>query len=143
MKGFRDSVPKPYFGKIKKIAVRMFVDVHCPDRVEPAALDDYLERGWFRMGQTIFTTNWLNFRDTFYSAIWLRVLLDDYTEDHTQKKLLQKNSRFHTEIRPSVITIEKNCSIFDTNNQFHSKRRPRFKLYCLEIPITTSSIHSK
>ncbi|MEI9917558.1 MAG: arginyl-tRNA--protein arginylyltransferase [Bacteroidota bacterium] len=85
----------------------MFVDVHCPDSLEPAALDDYLQRGWFRMGQTIFTTNWLNFRETFYSAIWLRVLLNDYVADSTQKKLLQKNSRFHTEIRPAVITIEK------------------------------------
>ena len=85
----------------------MFVDVQCPDRLEPATLDDYLERGWFRMGQTIFTTNWLNFRDTFYSAIWLRVLLDDYVADNTQKKLMQRNSRFHTEIRPAVITIEK------------------------------------
>jgi len=85
----------------------MFVDVQCPDRLEPAALDDYLERGWFRMGQTIFTTNWLNFRDTFYSAIWLRVLLDNYVADNTQKKLMQRNSRFHTEIRPAIITIEK------------------------------------
>jgi arginyl-tRNA--protein-N-Asp/Glu arginylyltransferase len=85
----------------------MFVDVHCPDNLEPAALDDYMERGWFRMGQTIFTTNWLNFRDTFYSAIWLRVSLNDFVADSTQRKLLQKNSRFHTEIRPAVITIEK------------------------------------
>lgn len=85
----------------------MFVDVQCPDRLEPAALDDYLERGWFRMGQTIFTTNWLNFRDTFYSAVWLRVLLRDYVVDSTQKKLMQKNSRFQTEVRPAAITVEK------------------------------------
>jgi len=85
----------------------MFVDVHCPERVEPAALDSYLERGWFRMGQTIFTTNWLNFRDTFYSAIWLRIQLNNYTADATQAKLLQKNSRFQTEIRPATLTIEK------------------------------------
>jgi len=85
----------------------MFVDVLCPEKLEPQELDDYLERGWFRMGQTIFTTNWLNFKDTFYSAIWLRVLLPDYSADSTQKKLFQKNSRFVTEIRPASITIEK------------------------------------
>jgi arginyl-tRNA--protein-N-Asp/Glu arginylyltransferase len=85
----------------------MFVDVNCPDRLEPAALDDYLERGWFRMGQTIFTTNWLNFRDTFYSAIWLRLLLHDYVADGNQKKLMKKNSRFRTEVRPATIDIEK------------------------------------
>lgn len=86
---------------------RMFVDVHCPERLEGKALDLYLERGWFRMGQTIFTTNWLNFRETFYSAIWLRVLLNEYTPDTTQKKLIQRNSKFKTEIRPASITIEK------------------------------------
>lgn len=85
----------------------MFVDVHCPENLEPQVLDDYLERGWFRMGQTIFTTNWLNFKETFYSAIWLRVDLTDYTPDSAQKKILKNNSRFRTEIRRASITIEK------------------------------------
>lgn len=85
----------------------MFVDVHCPENLEPESLDNYLERGWFRMGQTIFTTNWLNFKETFYSAIWLRVLLSDYTADSTQKKLMKSNSRFRTEVRRASITIEK------------------------------------
>ena len=85
----------------------MFVDVNCPESLKPQGLDEYLERGWFRMGQTIFTTNWLNFKETFYSAIWLRLQLNDYSADGTQKKLLQKNLRFQTEIRPASITIEK------------------------------------
>lgn len=85
----------------------MFVDVHCPDQLAPTELDAYLERGWFRMGQTIFTTNWLNFKDTFYSAIWLRVGLDNYQPGTTEKKLLQRNAGFQVEIRPASITIEK------------------------------------
>ncbi|HMJ70214.1 MAG TPA: GNAT family N-acetyltransferase [Cyclobacteriaceae bacterium] len=85
----------------------MFVDVHCPDHLTPGELDAYLDHGWFRMGQTIFTTNWLNFKETFYSAIWLRVRLDDYAPGGTEKKLIQKNAAFRTEIRPASITIEK------------------------------------
>lgn len=85
----------------------MFVDVHCPDHLTPGELDAYLEHGWFRMGQTIFTTNWLNFKDTFYSAIWLRLALNRYTTSSTEKKLLQRNSGFTTEVRPASITIEK------------------------------------
>jgi arginine-tRNA-protein transferase len=85
----------------------MFVDVHCPQVLQPKELDDYLERGWFRMGQTMFTTNWLNFKDTFYSAIWLRVVLGEYAADTTEKRLFQRNSRFQTHIRPASITIEK------------------------------------
>lgn len=85
----------------------MFVDVHCPDHLTPGDLDAYLEHGWFRMGQTIFTTNWLNFKDTFYSAIWLRLALDRYSAGSTGKKLLRRDSGFKTEIRPASITIEK------------------------------------
>jgi arginyl-tRNA--protein-N-Asp/Glu arginylyltransferase len=85
----------------------MFVDVHSPDHLLPGELDAYLEHGWFRMGQTIFTTNWLNFKETFYSAIWLRVLLDQYSPGTTEKKLVRRNSAFTTEIQPATITIEK------------------------------------
>ncbi len=85
----------------------MFVDVRCPENLTPAELDGYLEKGWFRMGQTVFTTNWLNFKDTFYSAIWLRLRLRDYIPDNTQKKLAQRNGNFHFEVRPASITPEK------------------------------------
>lgn len=85
----------------------MFVDVHSPDHLVPGALDAYLDHGWFRMGQTIFTTNWLNFKDTFYSAIWLRIAIDQYTSDETEKKVHRKNSGFKVEIQPATITIEK------------------------------------
>jgi arginine-tRNA-protein transferase len=85
----------------------MFVDVHCPEHLTPAQLDDYLHHGWFRMGQTIFTTNWLNFKDTFYSAIWLRVQLANYAPGSTEKKLVQKNAGFRVEVKPATITIEK------------------------------------
>lgn len=85
----------------------MFVDVHCPDHLAPGELDAYLERGWFRMGQTIFTTNWLNFKDTFYSAIWLRIALGPYSVSSTERRLVQRNSGFQTEIHPATITVEK------------------------------------
>ena len=59
----------------------MFVEIEYPDKLLPAQLDDYLSKGWFRMRQTIFTTNFLHFRHQFYSAIWLRISLDNYLFD--------------------------------------------------------------
>jgi len=85
----------------------MFAQVHFPEILPPQDLDGYLENGWFRMGQTIFTTNFLNFKDQFYSAIWLRVILDEYSEDKTQQKLFRQNADFRTEIGPALITSEK------------------------------------
>ncbi len=100
-------MPVPMAIRVACTLIRMFVDVHCPENLDPRDLDVYLERGWFRMGQTIFTTNWLNFRETFYSAIWLRLCLSDYKEDSTQKKILHRNSKFTTVIRPASITMDK------------------------------------
>jgi leucyl-tRNA---protein transferase len=85
----------------------MFAEAHFPKYLNPETLDQYLEQGWFRMGQTIFTTNFLNLRDEFYSAIWLRILLSEFSEDKRQKKLMKMNAGFDMEIRPASITAEK------------------------------------
>jgi leucyl-tRNA---protein transferase len=85
----------------------MFADVRCPEKLKPQELDDYLSGGWFRMGQTIFTTNFLNFKDHIYSAIWLRIVLDNFEGDSTQEKLFKKNAGFRTEVGPAELTPEK------------------------------------
>ncbi|AYB29601.1 GNAT family N-acetyltransferase [Chryseolinea soli] len=84
----------------------MFAQVEHPDHLDPQALDAYLARGWFRMGQTIFTTNFLHFSDQMYSAIWLRVALDDFGKDSAQAKLFKQNKNFQTRIQPAVLTSE-------------------------------------
>lgn len=77
----------------------MLAQIEYPEIIQPQELDTYLANGWFRMRQTIFTTNFLQFDDRFYSAIWLRVALAGYVADkkyHTLKKL---NRNFKTEIK--------------------------------------------
>jgi leucyl-tRNA---protein transferase len=85
----------------------MFAQVTCPENLNPADLDGYLERGWFRMGQSIFTTNFLNFKGQYYSALWLRIALDEYSGDSTERKLGKLNRRFRHSIRKASITAEK------------------------------------
>jgi leucyl-tRNA---protein transferase len=85
----------------------MFAQVHTPAILTPAQLDDYLLGGWFRMGQNIFTTNFLNFKGNFYSAVWLRLLLYRYRGDKTHQKLSRVNSRFVTNINKAEINAEK------------------------------------
>jgi arginyl-tRNA--protein-N-Asp/Glu arginylyltransferase len=85
----------------------MFAQVDFPQTLHPEALDRYLEDGWFRMGQSIFTTNFLNFNNQFYSAIWLRLVLSEFSITSTQQKLLKLNSTFTSEIQPASITPEK------------------------------------
>lgn len=82
----------------------MLAQVATPEKIYPRELDQYLERGWFRMGQTIFTTNFLNFKNEFYSAIWLRVVLNEFVGDKVQQKLYKLNSKFKSEIKPASVT---------------------------------------
>lgn len=94
--------------KIKFVFLKiMFAEVHCPRVLHCEELDQYLARGWFRMGQTIFTTNFLNFKSHFYSAVWLRISLPGFSGDKTEQRLIKKNAGFRIEIRPASITAEK------------------------------------
>src|SRR5688572_25717017 len=85
----------------------MFAKAYLPEQLLPAELDTYLEQGWFRMGQTIFTTNFIHFKDEYYSTIWLRIVLDELQDDTTEAKLFKRNANFRTEIRPATVTAEK------------------------------------
>ncbi|CAN5609219.1 hypothetical protein BH10BAC4_BH10BAC4_17470 [soil metagenome] len=85
----------------------MFAQVHIPQVLPHADLDAYLSKGWFRMGQTIFTTNFLRVRNEIFSTIWLRMKLDEYEADNTQIKLFKKNAGFRVTINPATLTHEK------------------------------------
>ncbi|MEO6733959.1 MAG: hypothetical protein ABIN01_22235 [Ferruginibacter sp.] len=80
----------------------MFAEIEYPKKLLPEELDQYLARGWFRMRQTIFTTNFLHFKQQFYSAIWLRVLLDDSIYDKKYFALAKQNKKFRSEIKKSL-----------------------------------------
>jgi leucyl-tRNA---protein transferase len=85
----------------------MFAIARSPQSISDAELDNYLAQGWFRMGQSIFTTNFIHFKNEIYSTIWLRILLDDLVDDGTQKKLFKRNSNFTTDVQRATITEEK------------------------------------
>ncbi len=85
----------------------MFAEAQSPTHITASELDAYLELGWFRMGQTIFTTQFIHFQSVMYNTIWLRVSLESYLADRTQTKLFKQNARFTTHIQPATITNEK------------------------------------
>jgi len=85
-----------------------FAEKHYPEVLLPEDLDAYLERGWYRMGQTIFTTHFLCFDKGFFSAIWVRLDLLDFQFNKRQRKLLHRNGRqFRISWQPATITPEK------------------------------------
>ena len=86
----------------------MFAEKNYPEIMLPEELDLYLSKGWYRMGQTIFTTHFLCFDDQFFSAIWIRLNVEKYRFRRSLRKLIrQNNRRFRTEVRKATLTIEK------------------------------------
>jgi len=78
----------------------MFGNVKYLKVIQPGELDEYLENGWYRMQQSIFTAHFINYQNDFYNLVWLRNRLDDYTESSTSKKLKKLNSKFRIEVAP-------------------------------------------
>ncbi len=65
----------------------------------PEDWDSAWARGWFRMRQHLFTTHFLGFDQTFYSAVWLRVDLSRWIHDKNFDALRRKNKDFRIEFR--------------------------------------------
>lgn len=86
----------------------MFTEKHFPTSLTGTELDYYLERAWYRMGQSIFTCHFLFFDDNLYSPVWLRLPLAGYQFRKGLRKILEQNRcRFRTLVRPAAIDDEK------------------------------------
>ncbi len=86
----------------------MFAEKHYPEMLIPEELDHYLARGWYRMGQTIFTTHFLCFDEQFFSAIWIRLPLAGYQFRKSLRKVLRRGRRdFRIRFQPARLGLEK------------------------------------
>ncbi len=86
----------------------MFAEKHYPEIMRPEELDAYLSRGWYRMGQTIFTTHFLCFGEQFYSAVWVRLPLRGYRFRKSLRKIIRRAQRdFSVRFREAQIDREK------------------------------------
>jgi arginine-tRNA-protein transferase len=98
----------------------MYTEIHYPiNRINAERLDAYLESGWFRMGQTIFTCWFLFMEKGFFSAIWIRQDLKDFKFKKRLRKLMNRNGRiFRIEVGVAKIDAKK--------ERLYQKHRVRF-----------------
>ena len=82
----------------------MFEQVKYPQNLDPKALDLLLAKGWFRMGQSIFTTEFVLFQSCVYRTIWLRHDLKKYQSGKSISNLKKRNKNFRIELKRAVIT---------------------------------------
>ena len=96
----------------------MFTEINYPEEIFPEELDHYLAKGWFRMGQMIFTCRFLSFKNSLYTALWIRTQLNGFKFSKSQRKLIAHNRRKFTVIsRKAIFDKEK-----ETLYKIHKKR---------------------
>ena len=111
----------------------MFANKHYPEILYPDELDAYLAKGWYRMGQTIFTTHFLFFDNDVYSAIWVRLPLAQYQFRKRLRKIIQRNQDNYTvKIRQGFISREKETLFQKYRSSFNGRLAPNLKDYLLD-----------
>jgi arginine-tRNA-protein transferase len=69
-------------------------------------LDLYLEKGYYRMHQDMFTAGWVNFKEEdFCRVFWLRTVLDSFP-DIRNHAVFKKNKRFSVKIKDAECNEE-------------------------------------
>ena len=85
-----------------------YAEKNTPFTLSPESLDWHLAKGWYRMGSTIFTTHFLFFKNRPYSAVWIRIDLQEFAFSKSQRRLLRKNAQlFEVAIAPRTIDEER------------------------------------
>lgn len=82
----------------------MLEKIWYPQSLAPTELDTLLSCGWFRMGQSIFTTEYVMFSTRIYRTIWLRHVLKDYRHTRTYINLKKRNRHFRIELKKVHVT---------------------------------------
>lgn len=84
----------------------IYYDIHNPESLAGEQLDEYLAKGWFRMQQTIFTTD-IIVKDSFLLPVfWLRLTIDKFIPSKKNKKTISLNNGFTVEYKEAIITDE-------------------------------------
>ena len=86
----------------------MINDLHLHANINGAMLDAYLSQGWYRMGQTIFTTTSIDIYDQECNVYWLRYPLANMQFKKSHLQIAKLNKHFKATLKPLIITNEYN-----------------------------------
>jgi arginyl-tRNA--protein-N-Asp/Glu arginylyltransferase len=111
----------------------MFTEKHYLERIPSHLLDAYLERGWYRMGQAIFTCRFLLFEGKLFSSVWIRLPLQAYQFRKSLRKLHRKVHRdFRVVTSAGTITAEQEELYQLYRRQFPGRLAPTLRMSLLD-----------
>lgn len=78
-----------------------------PETLTARQLDDYLHRGWFRVGQTLITCRALAIKKRLCSTVWTRTDLRNYALKASLRRVVRKvEERFQITVSPVCLDDE-------------------------------------
>lgn len=111
---------------------------YLPKKLSGKELDEYLAKGWYRLGAEVFTCQYLFFKEKLYSPVWLRLPLKDYTFRKRMRKIFNRNRRKYSfVIRPQEMSKEKDELYAKYRENFHSPLAIRLIGYLQDNAPTT------
>lgn len=81
-------------------------DVVYPEKLSGRELDEYLARGYYRIGQSLFTDSIVIMDGHLYKVYWLRMDLKKIKQSKKIKKLFRNNNDLQVEVRPFHLSLE-------------------------------------
>jgi leucyl-tRNA---protein transferase len=105
--------------------------IYYPEKMNGKELDNFLEMGWYRMGQSIFTTHFIMPEDKMYRVFWLRYNLKNIALSKSQQRVKNGNRQFNVSVKPAKITdeIEKLYADYKTSVNFLAAESVRHWLF--------------
>jgi arginine-tRNA-protein transferase len=105
--------------------------VYYPEQLTGEELDTFLEQGWFRMGQSIFTTHFLALQEELFRVYWLRYNLPNLQNSKEATRIVNRNRIFETRIRPFELSgeLEELYLQYKTHIDFETARSVHFWLF--------------
>lgn len=115
----------------------MIRDIHFPNEMTGYELDAYLAQGWFRMGQTIFTTDFIPVGNSIHPVYWLRFEVQKVNFGKKQQRLFSGNKEFTVTVKPFLLSdeIEELYALYRTTIDFDAP-------LTVESFLLDSAIHS-
>jgi leucyl-tRNA---protein transferase len=90
-------------------------DSFSPESLSGAELDHFLELGWYRMHQSLFTTSHVDLND-LYRVHWLRYAIPSIHTHRSHTRLRNRNKNF-------MFTIEDFSTVRTDHQELHSRYR--------------------
>jgi len=98
----------------------MINDIYFPGHLSSEELDEYLIKGWYRMGKFLFSTNHIEYDEQLYRVFWLRYNIGSIIFGKVQRRIMSLNQQFSIEIKTLTITeeLEELYSLYKSNISF-------------------------